>query len=196
MAIKYSNAKSGPKFIGPIELVNYYQIDSKNLCCQPTTPCNRAPNIQPINYLFINNNEFYILVNTEIRKQFQNNSNEKRDALGKFRYKYEKIVLRNLHQKQQWYRKDVDRDEAESNLKESGLVDGKFLVRGDDTNGFRISLCFDNNIIHYKIYSYYSNTEEKMKYSLDSNATLFDTIIHLIGMLCSHMTTICLNAFI
>ena len=185
VAIKYTHAKLGPTFIGPIELVNYYQIEAKNLCTRPSIPCSREPTIQPINYIFINDSEFYILVNNEIKKHLNHNVigdekyfQEKIDAMGRFRYKYEKIVLCTLHQKQQWYRKDSDRFEAEKLLNDSGNVNGKFLVRGDDDKGYRISLCYENNIIHYKILSFLS--EDKRKYSLDSNDMLFDTIIHLV----------------
>lgn len=34
------------------------------------------------------------------------------EARGRFRYKYERIVLKTLHFSQPWFRKNLDRDEA------------------------------------------------------------------------------------
>jgi serine/threonine protein kinase len=187
LAIKYSSQKIGMKFIGPIELINYYQIESISLCTKPTIPCKRDPSVPPLNYLFINDSQFYILVNTEIAKHLNKRkskisdsefSRENREAKGQFRFKYEKIVLETLHCKQAWYQKEIDRDMAEKLLEESGIIDGKFLVRGDEVKGFRISLCSEGSVIHYKIISHF--IKEKFKYSLDSNEMIFDTIIHLI----------------
>lgn len=187
VAIKYSTNKIGPKFIGPVELIEYYQIDSKSLCSKPTIPCIREPNVQPIKYLFINDSQFHILVNSEILKHLSKRklklsdsdyNREVREAKGQFRFKYERMVLETLHCKQPWYLKDLDREGAEKILEESGKINGKFLVRGDEVNGFRISVCFEDNIVHYRVIS--SFVDKQFRYSLNTEETGFETITHLI----------------
>lgn len=83
----------------------------------------RPPGTQPINYLFINDAEFYKLVDDEIKlhmsrvrasrslTQAQYNQ-ELAEARGRLRYKYERIVLKTLHFSQPWFRKNLQRDEA------------------------------------------------------------------------------------
>lgn len=73
--------------------------------------------------MFINDAEFYKLVDDEIKShmsrvrasraltQAQYNQ-ELSEARGRYRYKYEKIVLKTLHFTQPWFRKNLSRDDA------------------------------------------------------------------------------------
>ncbi len=112
-------------------------------------PCDRPRGTHPINYLFINDSEFYKLVDDEINTQLgvSNGSSggggggirhkklaqELADARGRYRYKYERIVLKGLHFSQPWFKMNLDREGASELLRKSGIVNGKFIVRANST---------------------------------------------------------------
>ncbi len=135
VSLEYENYK-GKKFVGPVELLDYHKVELAGLKAKPVLPCNRPENTQPISYLFINDNQFIKEVNEEIVNQldkFKRTLNQEEykqalsDAKGRYRYKYERFALKRLHQTQIWYKKDLDRDVAQTLLYESGLEDGKFI---------------------------------------------------------------------
>jgi hypothetical protein len=179
----------GKPFIGPIELIKHHQLELDGLITKPTIACDRPKGTQPIYYLFINDSEFYKLVNDEISNQLskfkaslsvQQFNQEISDAKGRYRYKYERIVLKNLHFSQPWYKKDLDREAANELLRKSGLTNGKFIVRGSNTNNneFRISLCYNNEIKHYRVKQINPGTE-MVKFCLDGGLE-FDSITQLV----------------
>ena len=59
----------GRKFIGPVELIKHHQVELDGLITKPSIPCDRPKGTHPIYYLFINDSEFYKLVNDEINNQ-------------------------------------------------------------------------------------------------------------------------------
>ncbi len=117
------------------------------------------------------------------------------DSRGRFRYKYEKIVLTNLHTSQPWFRANFDRRDSNEVLTRAGLVNGKFLIRSSDNSPgsskssstttssssssgslnefYKISLVYNKEIKHYKI-KYSSG-----KFYLDGGLK-FDSIIQLV----------------
>jgi hypothetical protein len=165
----------GPRFPGPVELVRHHQAEQGGLVTRPTVPCNRADDdsatVQPIKYLFIHDVDLYKLVNQEISRQMSfklklNQSMSKQEydeemeaAKGRYRYKYEKTVAKSIHFTQAWFKREVTRDEANRLLVESGVEDGKFLVRANASKGnnneasleYKISLCFKGEVKHYQI---------------------------------------------
>lgn len=159
----------------------------------------------PINYLFVNDSELNKLVDDEIkvslekvRSKLSNKDYFQRlsDARGRFRFKYEKIVLTNLHTSQPWFRANFERRDANEALTKAGLVNGKFMIRSSDNNPgssskssntttssssssgslndfYKISLVYNREIKHYKLkYS-------MGKFCLDGGLK-FDSIIQLV----------------
>jgi hypothetical protein len=218
--------RTGTRFVGPIELIRHHQSEQSGLVTRPLLPCNRSDEnggsavvLQPIKYLFIHDVDFYKLVNQEIQKHMglklkanqsmskQEYDAEMEEAKGRYRYKYEKIVTKNIHFTQSWFRRDLTREEASKMLKESGLEDGKFLVRTntskssisngssssdggggggggsfDQSLDYKISLCFKNEIKHYQIKAKVFTSVENLvecHYFIDDSFE-FDTIIQLV----------------
>ena len=181
----------GRHFIGPIELIKHHQLELDGLITKPVIACDRPKGTQPIYYLFINDSEFYKLVNDEILAQLnkfksslsvQQFNQDISDAKGRFRYKYERIVLKSLHYSQPWYKKDLDRESANDLLLKSGLTNGKFIVRGSNTNNneYRISLCYNNEIKHYRIkQNKDKDAPDAVKFCLDGGLE-FDSITQLV----------------
>jgi hypothetical protein len=196
----------GRKFVGPVELVKHHQTELDGLVTRPLIACNRPAGTQPINYLFINDAEFYKLVDDEIKshlnrlkaaKAASSSSSsgltpiqlnqELAEARGRFRYKYEKLVLKTLHLAQPWFRKNVDREQAAELLAKSGLDNGKFLVRSSSNSAglesYKISLCFNNEIKHYKVkssvYGGGLGGEECVKYCFEGGLE-FESITQLV----------------
>jgi hypothetical protein len=187
----------GRKFIGPVELIKHHQLELDGLITKPTIPCERPKGTQPIYYLFINDSEFYKLVNDEINiqlnktkstKSSQQYNQELNEARGRYRYKYERIVLKNLHFSQPWFKLNLDRENAHELLRKSGLINGKFLVRSASNKHeeYRISLCYQNDIKHYKIKTIKSNENDNndnnvitTRYCLDGGLE-FDSITQLV----------------
>lgn len=161
----------GRKFIGPIELVRHHQLELDGLITKPMIPCDRPKGTQPVFYLFVDNSELHQLVEKEIKSTCRTPL-ELKDARERFRFKYERTILKKIHLTQPWFRKDLDRDQASDLLRQSGPQNGKFLVRctGDD---YKISLCYEDTIKHYKI-NYQGN-----KYALEGGKE-FDAIIQLV----------------
>lgn len=106
--VKIDNGKS---FIGPVELVNYHKIEEDGLATKLTKPCNLLANIEPVYYLFVHNSEFNHLVETEIQRTSLT-SEDLKAARGRFRYKYERKILRKMHLTQSWFCNNIDREDA------------------------------------------------------------------------------------
>lgn len=184
----------GRAFIGPVELVKHHQNEVDGLVTKLTIPCDRPKNLQPIYYLFINNSEFYMLVEKEIKNQMLRNKSssnpysqqyqqELTEARGRFRYKYEKIVLKSLHLSQTWFKSNLNREGANELLMKSGLKNGKFLIRSspsssNDRDIYKMSVSFNNEIKHYRIHTI-AQSNNVIKYALEGGRE-FDTLIHLV----------------
>ncbi len=117
------------------------------------------------------------------------------------RYKYEKTVLAELHHSQPWFKSNLDRNKANELLTKAGINNGKFLVRSSAGNQstpnsssssssnatsqndfYKISLCFNKEIKHYKIKHVESNTSLNQicgKFKLEFGLE-FDSIIQLV----------------
>jgi hypothetical protein len=175
------NISKGKKFIGPIELIKHHKEKADGLVTKLGEPCERNSNVKPIYYFSVNYNEFYTLVENKIKKiigqQFNcdiqgilpNNVHLAcEEARGRFRYKYEKLVLNELHLTQHWFKQNVDRHRAEEIFRQSAktnsIADGTFMVRSDYSNSnsndssraastpFKISIWFNSEVKHYRIY--------------------------------------------
>ena len=170
------DANMSEKFIGPIELVRYHQIELDGLVIKPSIPCNRSQSLveelKPIFYLFINNSEFYQLIEKEIKVMCRT-LDEKKDARGRLRYKFEEIIVKRIHMTQKWYYKGMDRKTSTRMIRDSGFKNGKFLVRYN-SGFYKISLCYENEVKHYKVLF------ENNKYSIEGSAEKFDSIIQLV----------------
>lgn len=59
--------------------------------------------------------------------------------------------MQTLHELEDWFHGKINRMEAERRLLQSGVLDGKFLVRERDDRSFTLSLCFRGLVKHYKI---------------------------------------------
>ena len=101
--------EKAPRFRGPIELIKFYQTEPKGLCTLPSKPCNRDGDNDIVGYAFIDNLSFQRLVCDEISKYINKMSailtddeidQEIKNAYGYLRFRYEKMVLLNLHLKQ------------------------------------------------------------------------------------------------
>ncbi len=138
----------GTKFVGPVELVRHHQARADGLVCRLTEPCERNKNIKPIYYFSVNYNEFYTLVENKIKQQLAAQYGISvaelsgvlpshihaacEEARGRYRYKYEKLVLNELHLTQHWFKPNVDRHQAEEIFRRSAsMADGTFMVRSD-----------------------------------------------------------------
>ena len=111
---------SGKSFIGPMELIK----NENNLCCKPSFECSRPRNSKPIGYLFISSENYNkSLENQKIKSRKENIS------VGRFDYKYEKLVLDSIHFSQNWCLKDTNSKEAENLFRDKGYEDGKFMLR-------------------------------------------------------------------
>jgi hypothetical protein len=108
IAVQVEIGKS-PRFVGPAELIRFYQNEPKGLCTKPTIPCNRESDMDIVGYAFIDNLTFQRLVCEEISKTINKMSailtddemnQEIKSAYEHLKFKYEKMVLLNLHIKQ------------------------------------------------------------------------------------------------
>ena len=133
----------GKSFSGPNELIKYHQKKSDGLKIKPMKSCDRPKGAQPVCYLIINDVDFYKLVSEEINEQLsqlkpdltaQEFNRTLAEASGKFRYKYEKKVLKKYHLSQPWFKKDMNREAVEDLFRKFGLIDGKFVVRSVSNN--------------------------------------------------------------
>lgn len=203
----------GRKFIGPIELVKHHQIEQDGLITKPSIPCERPRGTTPINYLFVNDSELNKLIDDEIKNQIvklkpqmssRQYNQELNDARGKFRYKYERLVIIDLHSTQPWYRANCERSEAHELLLKAGFKNGKFLVRSSNNSSgasnsssgakstntsvssstsslndfYKISLMYNNEIKHYKI-KHIKSQYGSGKFSLEGGIE-FESIIQLV----------------
>lgn len=199
----------GRKFIGPIELIKHHQQEQDGLVTKPTISCERPKGTLPIYYLFVNDSEFNKLVDDEIKSHLskyknqlshQQYSQELVDARGRYRYKYEKSVLVELHHSQPWFKSNLDRNKANELLTKAGINNGKFLVRSSGNlstpnsssssssnattynDFYKISLCYNKEIKHYKIKYVESTTSYNQicgKFKLEFGLE-FDSIIQLV----------------
>lgn len=116
------------------------------------------------------------------------------------RYKYEKSILVELHHSQPWFKSNLDRSKANELLTKAGINNGKFLVRSSGNlstpnsssssssnansynDFYKISLCYNKEIKHYKIKYVESVTSFNQisgKFKLDFGLE-FDSIIQLV----------------
>ena len=65
----------GRRFVGPVELIKYYQNELDGLVVKPTIPCKRPKGKEPTGYLyFSNSDQFNQLVDAEILTHFYKHS--------------------------------------------------------------------------------------------------------------------------
>lgn len=171
-------------FIGPIELVNYFRINSiedDNIHTKLLTPCPRSKQKEPVNFYILDNADLINLVDSEIQTYVNHlklvHSGEGLDkfqaeAMGKFRYKHLKRVLKRLHTSKPWYEKQM------GTLDENKLSHGQFFVRKTKANSNDHVICFCQNDELQKLRILYH--ESSSRYTLETNTTEFDSIIQLI----------------
>ena len=170
------------QFIGPVELIEYLKLNDVGMVCRPSKECKRFANSGPIYYLFVSNRFFIQAVENQIKANAK--TSDYVDAGGRFRYIYEKLALKDLHlqmanvtsEKWIYYRKNTSQAVAEVLFNENGYSDGKFLLRSNRFNRFKLSVCFENTIYHYKI-----NFRDN-KYSIKGSRVgeEFDYIVQLV----------------
>ena len=163
----------GNSFIGPVELVNHHKNVLDGLVTKLLIPCDRPAGIQPVFYLSIYYSGFHQLVENEIKKNCKT-AQALENARGCLRYIFEKKVLKQTHLTQSWFFKELERDRASHMLQQSGMQNGKYLIRYTSRdNAYKISLCYGKEVKHYKINCYND------KYSFEGGRE-FDTIIQLV----------------
>ena len=150
--------EGGNSFYGPIEVINNFINNADNHSCKPSFEFLRPKNTKPIGYLFISSENYNEALEQINRSRIENITD------GWLAYKYEKLVLSEIHFSQKWCLKDTNSKEAEKSFSSNGYEDGKFLLRYKKflTNfKYKLSVCLKNKIYHYKI-----NYEEQ-KYFLE-----------------------------
>ncbi len=158
---------------GPLELIEYLEKNQTGLITAPKIACNRFCNTEPVNYLFISTKDFLFAVEKEIKKRCKVNDVFKGKSLNP--YKYEKIALKTIHLSQRWYHKNTNRLVAEALFKDSGLFNGKFLLRSNRLNRYKLCFCYENVISHYNIQ--YSDRRYSIQGSIGEE---FESIAHLV----------------
>ena len=145
--------EKGSEFIGPIELINFFASNNKNLglCTKPSIECPKHANIKPVKYLFISNEDFDKSVENRIKKCC---ADKIIDATGRLRYKYEQMALNKIHLEQKWCVKNIDAVQTTMLFEKYGFANGKFLLRYFKfyiLQAYKLSVCFQNKIYHHKI---------------------------------------------
>jgi hypothetical protein len=189
---KWGRQTTGKKFIGPIELINYYKTENDGLITVLSTPCCRPKGTQPVSYLFINESEYFKqvsdLITAELNKIKQDLTildyrTKLKEYNGRLRFKFEKDCLTNFHLLQRWFKEDVDREKSKRMLKKTSREVGTFLVRSlknEKKNETQIWLSVwatDENkpkIKHYQIV----HLDEK--YFIKDESNQFDSLIQLV----------------
>jgi hypothetical protein len=140
----------GKEFLGPIELVNFFQtaLDNAGLCTRPIYHCVRPTNFKPVKYLFISNDDLNKAIEDRIKKPHSSDA-----ILSDFNYKYEKEALVDIHFSQKWCLKDLDSKEVNKLFLRFGYMNGKFLVRFKRfiLITYKLSICYNDTIYHHKI---------------------------------------------
>ena len=139
--------EDGPRFISPVELIDYHRANQGGLLTTLTKPCNRPDGVEPKVYTNVN----YSDVEAATTAAMSQLGIGDRSSLGKNHIPFEKMLGMLLHAKQAWFHGVISRDEAEKRLRKCGSTNGLFLVRErEKTKGtFAIGLCHDGSIYHY-----------------------------------------------
>ena len=143
---------SSRQFIGPIELVEFLKENDVGMVCRPSRECNRVDDTEPVYYLFVSNRCFNEAVTNQITLNCK--TNELDDANGRFRYIYEKQAIKDIHfqvPEPGLFLKNWSKEHAEVLLKNQRLDNGIFLLRCNRFMKYKLSLCFENSIYHYRI---------------------------------------------
>lgn len=129
--------EDGPRFITPVELIEYHRSNQGGLLMTLSSPCNRPHGVEPKVYTNVNQSEV-----TKAMGQLGITSRENAP--------FEEMFGKFLHTKQDWFHGSISRVEAESRLKKCGTTSGLFLVREREKQGtFAIGLCNDGCVYHY-----------------------------------------------
>jgi hypothetical protein len=139
--------EDGPRFVSPVELIDYHRANQGGLLTTLTKPCNRPDGLEPKVYTNVNYSEVEAATTAAMSQLGIGD----RTSLGKNHVPFEKMLGMLLHAKQSWFHGVISRDEAESRLRKSGCKNGQFLVRErEKTKGtFAIGLCHDGSVYHY-----------------------------------------------
>ena len=139
---------ASPDFISPIELVEYLKTNGtlSNLVISPRLECNRFKNTDPIGYLFISVED----LNNGIEKELKKYNKESYDDYSCW-YECEKEVLKKIHLSQKWFLKNIKKSAVETLFKDYGFHDGKFLLRSNLFKNYKLAVCYENQVHHYKI---------------------------------------------
>jgi tRNA A-37 threonylcarbamoyl transferase component Bud32 len=143
--VSIGNSPEYPNIIG---LIEYLKINGVNngMVINPTIECNRFKNTDTVGYLFIKVQD----LNNAIEKEF--NKRNKQEVVNLFYWQEcEKDALKDIHFTQEWFVKNIKKSEAEDLFKDYGKFNGKFLLRSNLFKNYKLSLCYENEIHHYKI---------------------------------------------
>ena len=164
---------NSPEFMGPIELIEYLKRHQSCLITTPSIECNRLKNSEPINYLFISIEDFSICYEKEARKRSKEASKQNACL---YRHECEKEVLKTIHLTQKWFRKNTKKSAAIALFKEYGFSNGKFLVRSNLLKKYKLCICYNDVIYHYRIVNndHHYSIEKSIGEEFKSIAQLID----------------------
>jgi serine/threonine protein kinase len=180
VCLSYDQRISDRSFIGPIELITYYQDNNDEfIITKPTIPCKRPKEKEPINFYILDNIDFKNLVDNEIQtylNAIKINYSEafnraELDAQGRFRYKRVKKVLQNLHTFQPWY------ENHKVALDEKKICHGQFAVHKIREGSQDHVITLRQNMDLHQVKIFYRDSS---RYSLETSDKEFDSIIQLI----------------
>ena len=139
--------EDGPRFVSPVELIDYHRANQGGLLTTLTKPCNRPNGVEPKVYTNVN----YSDVEAATTAAMSQLGIGDRSSLGKNHIPFEKMLGMLLHAKQAWFHGVISRNEAETRLKKCGQKNGLFLIRerGKTKGTFAIGLCHDGSVYHY-----------------------------------------------
>jgi len=137
----------GPKFIGPVELVEHHKANLDGLLTKLTIACSRAAGVKAESYKNISHQDVDEATRTVLRSE----GIENEDAVRRFKGEIECVVGNILHTKQPWFHGVIPRDEADRRLNSENCTDGLFLIRerGNPKATYVLGICSNNKIYHY-----------------------------------------------
>jgi len=137
----------GPKFPGPVELVNHHKTHLDGLMSKLTVSCDRPAGKKAIAY----NDISYEDLDEATRTALKSEGVDHEDAVRRFKLEIECVVGNILHRKQPWFHGIIPRIEADRRLESLECQEGMFLIRerGSPRGSYVLGICHNQKVNHY-----------------------------------------------
>ncbi|XP_057299768.1 tyrosine-protein kinase SYK-like [Hydractinia symbiolongicarpus] len=138
----------GPKFPGPVELVNHHKTNLDGLMTKLSVACNRLAGVKAKAYNDVSHDDLDEATRVALRDIGVGESEE---AVSRFKGDILCVVGNILHKKQPWFHGAIPRNEADRRLETHNFEEGMYLIRerGSYRNSYVLGLCHQKKVYHY-----------------------------------------------